>query len=149
MEYCGPLYKAYKILRTYFTYLNRSNDHPVSSYASTNIHTDRRYYFIYLDGCSFRLSARVFARPPVRLSSRLSAPRRPFFRENYFQLVHPSRRKLMDTHSRSMEVSLEQSRHLMIIHDWEGERVVKRKLNPNGESRDGDHQSIDNKVRKR
>ena len=52
----------------------------------------------------------------------------------------PHRRKLMETNSQSLELSLEQSRHLMVVRDWEGERVVKKKLNPLA-----DH-SIDNKV---
>ena len=47
----------------------------------------------------------------------------------------------METNAQSLELSLEQSRHLMIVHDWEGERVVKKKLNPLS-----DH-TIDNKVR--
>ena len=46
----------------------------------------------------------------------------------------------METNSQSLELSLEQSRHLMIVRDWEGERVVRKKLNPLA-----DH-AMDNKV---
>lgn len=49
----------------------------------------------------------------------------------------------METNAQSLELSLEQSRHLMLVHDWEGEQVAKKKINPLAD------QSLDNKVRQK